>query len=80
MRRLHLVSRLDKGLPADDTGESRRHNQHRPHGLCRTPWQVWYELCSLTPCHDEVDAKYEISAERLWHPVDLNQLGVGASI
>ena len=47
------------------------YNQHRPHGSLsgRTPWQVWYERCSLTPFCDEVEAKYDRSAERLRHPV-----------
>ena len=35
----------------------------------RTPWQVWYERTSMTPFHDEVEAKYDRSAERLRHPV-----------
>jgi transposase InsO family protein len=47
------------------------YNQHRPHGSLggRTPWQVWYERSSSTPFHDEVEAKYDQSTERLRHPV-----------
>jgi transposase InsO family protein len=47
------------------------YNQHRPHGSLsgRTPWQVWYERSSLTPFRDEVETKYDRSAERLRHPV-----------
>jgi hypothetical protein len=47
------------------------YNQHRPHGSLggRTPWQIWYERTSLTPFRDEVEAKYDRSAERLRHPV-----------
>jgi transposase InsO family protein len=47
------------------------YNQHRPHGSLggRTPWQVWYERTSITPFTDEVETKYDRSAERLRHPV-----------
>jgi transposase InsO family protein len=47
------------------------YNQHRPHGSLggRTPWQVWYERSSITPFTDEVETKYDRSAERLRHPV-----------
>jgi transposase InsO family protein len=47
------------------------YNQHRVHGSLdgRTPWQVWYERSSRTPFHDEVESKYDRSAERLRHPV-----------
>ena len=47
------------------------YNQDRAHGSLggRTPWQVWYERSSLTPFHDEVESKYDCSAERLRHPV-----------
>lgn len=47
------------------------YNQQRPHGSLggRTPWQAWYERTSIIPFHDEVEAKYDRSAERLRHPV-----------
>jgi transposase InsO family protein len=47
------------------------YNQHRPHGSLggQTPWEVWYERSSRTPFADEVEAKYDRSAERLRHPV-----------
>lgn len=47
------------------------YNQRRPHGSLggRTPWEVWYERSSMTPFADEVEAKYDRSAERLRHPV-----------
>jgi transposase InsO family protein len=47
------------------------YNQQRPHGSLggRTPWQVWCERLRMTPFSDEVEARYDRSAERLRHPV-----------
>ena len=47
------------------------YNQHRAHGSLggRTPWEVWGERLQMTPFSDEVEAKYDRSAERLRHPV-----------
>src|SRR5690242_587141 len=47
------------------------YKQHRPHGSLggRTPWEVWHERSPVTPFQDEIEAKYDPSAERLRHPV-----------
>ena len=46
------------------------YNQFRPHGALqgRTPWQAWLEKLAVTPFHDEVEADYDASAERIRHP------------
>jgi hypothetical protein len=43
------------------------HNEFRPHGSLngRTPWEKWYELALKTPYHDEVEAAFDESKERL---------------
>jgi transposase InsO family protein len=47
------------------------YNQFRPHGSLdgRTPWEVWYERSARTPFLDEVEAAFDISVERIRHPV-----------
>lgn len=46
------------------------YNQYRPHGALegRTPWQAWLEKLAVTPFHDEVEANFNASAERIRHP------------
>jgi transposase InsO family protein len=46
------------------------YNQYRPHGALqgRTPWQAWLEKLDVTPFHDEVEANFDASAERIRHP------------
>ena len=46
------------------------YNQYRPHGSLqgRTPWEAWQERLAVTPFHDEVEARYDASAERIRHP------------
>ncbi|HEX9155286.1 MAG TPA: integrase core domain-containing protein [Nitrospira sp.] len=46
------------------------YNQYRPHGALqgRTPWQAWLDKLAVTPFHDEVEANYDASAERIRHP------------
>jgi Integrase core domain len=46
------------------------YNQYRPHGALqgRTPWQAWLEKLAVTPFHDEVEANFDASAERIRHP------------
>ncbi len=46
------------------------YNQFRPHGALqgRTPWQAWLEKLAVTPFHDQVEANYDASAERIRHP------------
>jgi hypothetical protein len=46
------------------------YNQYRPHGSLkgRTPWEAWLERIALTPFHDDVEASYDVSAERIRHP------------
>jgi transposase InsO family protein len=46
------------------------YNQYRPHGSLngRTPWEAWLERVALTPFHDDVEASYDDSAERIRHP------------
>jgi len=34
----------------------------------RTPWQARLEKLAVTPSHDEVEANYDDSAERIRHP------------
>lgn len=43
------------------------YNHERPHGSLgnRTPWEVWWELADKAPLHDEVEAMYDASKERL---------------
>jgi transposase InsO family protein len=45
-------------------------NQYRPHGALQghTPWQAWLEKLAVTPFHDEVEANFDASAERIRHP------------
>jgi hypothetical protein len=47
-----------------------RYNQYRPHGSLhgRTPWEAWLERIALTPFHDDAEAGYVDSAERIHHP------------
>jgi len=47
------------------------YNQFRPHGSLggRTPWEMWEERLHLTPFRDEVEVKYDSTAERIRHPV-----------
>ena len=42
------------------------YNHERPHGSLnnRTPWEVWWELGSKTPLHEEVEAMYDPAKER----------------
>jgi transposase InsO family protein len=46
------------------------YNQYRPHGSLqgRTPWEAWQQRLAVTPFHDEVEARYDASAERIRHP------------
>ena len=46
------------------------YNQYRPHGSLqgRTPWEAWQERLAVSPLHDEVEAGYDASAERIRHP------------
>jgi transposase InsO family protein len=46
------------------------YNQYRPHGALqgRTPWQTWLDKLAVTPFHDEVEANFDASAERIRHP------------
>jgi len=46
------------------------YNQYRPHGSLQgcTPWEAWQERLTVTPFHDEVEAGYDASAERIRHP------------
>jgi transposase InsO family protein len=46
------------------------YNQYRPHGALegRTPWQAWLDKLAVTPFHDEVEAHFDASAERIRHP------------
>jgi transposase InsO family protein len=46
------------------------YNQYRAHGSLegRTPWEAWLERLALTPFHDDVEANYDDSAERIRHP------------
>jgi hypothetical protein len=34
----------------------------------RTPWEAWLERIALAPFHDDVEAGYVDSAERIRHP------------
>ena len=34
----------------------------------RTPWEAWQERLAVIPFHDEVEASYDTSAERIRHP------------
>ena len=46
------------------------YNQYRSHGALEgcTPWQAWLKKLAVTPFHDEVEANFDPSAERLRHP------------
>jgi transposase InsO family protein len=46
------------------------YNQYRPHGSLngRTPWEAWLERVALAPFHDDVEASYDDSTERIRHP------------
>lgn len=46
------------------------YNQDRPHGSLggRTPWEVWTALLLKTPLHEDVEAAYNPSVERIRHP------------
>ena len=46
------------------------YNQYRSHGALQghTPWQAWLGKLAVTPFHDEVEANFDPSAERLRHP------------
>jgi transposase InsO family protein len=46
------------------------YNQYRPHGALegRTPWQAWLDKLAVTPFLDEVEARFDASAERIRHP------------
>jgi transposase InsO family protein len=43
------------------------YNHEGPHGSLKnqTPWEKWWELASKTPVHDEVEALYDDSKERI---------------
>jgi len=46
------------------------YNQYRPHGSLHghTPWEAWLERLALTPFHDDVEARFDDSVERIRHP------------
>jgi hypothetical protein len=46
------------------------YNEHRIHGSLNgsTPWEVWYERARLTLLFEDVEARYDESAERIRHP------------
>ena len=46
------------------------YNHFRPHGSLNglTPWEKWHALVGVTPCWDEVEAKYDPAMERIRHP------------
>jgi transposase InsO family protein len=46
------------------------YNEYRVHGSLsgRTPWEAWGERLSVTPFSDEVEAAYDLAAERIRHP------------
>lgn len=46
------------------------YNQYRIHGSLngRTPWEAWGDRLSVTPFSDEVEAAYDLTAERIRHP------------
>jgi transposase InsO family protein len=56
------------------------YNQYRPHGSLhgRTPWEAWLERLAVTPFQDEVEARYDASAERIRHPDYRMDLKLGA--
>jgi transposase InsO family protein len=57
------------------------YNQDRSHGSLggKTPWEVWTSLVLNTPLHEDVEAAYDPSAERIRHPDYRLDLQLGPS-
>jgi hypothetical protein len=56
---------LEKQL--DNTEWQDYYNHFRVHGSLKgqTPWEKWWDLASKTPNHEEVEALYDDSKERV---------------